>query len=173
MQKVVFILFSMFIVLSVDVDSFSQEQRKVKLPGQTLVVVRTTQAIDAEQYKVGSTVILDIAVDVKIDDQVLISAGTPVMAVMDQAETEGMVGSGGEIALSIQSTTAVDGTVVALTGNWRAKGEDEVGGTVAVGLILCPLALLNQGEPAIIIGGAQIRAFTIGEYKILPKLPSS
>ena len=70
MKKGIIILFSMFIVLSVDVDSFSQEQRKVKLPGQTLVVVRTTQAIDAEQYKVGSTVILDIAVDVKIDDQV-------------------------------------------------------------------------------------------------------
>ena len=173
MTKKSFILLAIFIVFSVDADCLAQEQRKVKLPGQTLVVIRTTQHIDAEQYKVGATVILDVAVDVKIDDQVLIASGTPVMAIMDQAQTEGMIGSGGEIALSIQSTTAVDGTVIALTGNWRAKGEEEVGGTVAVGLILCPLALLNEGEPAIIIGGAQMRAFTIGEYKILPKLPSS
>lgn len=173
MKKRNFILLIIFIVFSTDVVCFSQEQRKVKLPGQTMVVVRTTQHIDAEQYKVGSTVILDVAVDVKIDDQVLIASGTPVIAIMDQSETEGMIGSGGEIALSIQSTTAVDGTVIALTGNWRAKGEAEVGGTVAVGLILCPLALLNEGEPAIIIGGAQMRAFTIGEHKILPKLPSS
>ncbi len=169
MKKRALILLLVFMTHPVALDVFAQEQRKIKLPGQTLIVVRTTQHIDAELYKVGSTVILDVAVDVKIDDKVLIASGTPVMAVMDQAETEGMIGSGGEISLTMQSTTAVDGTVVALNGNWRAKGESEVGGTVAVGLILCPLALLNKGEPAIIIGGAQIRAFTIGEYKILPK----
>jgi len=162
-----------FLIFFFSTDCFAQEQRKIKLPGQTLVVVRTTQHIDAELYKVGSTIILDVAVDVKIDDQVLIAAGTPVIAIMDQAETEGMVGIGGEVSVSIQSTTAVDGTVVALNGNWRAKGESRVGGTVAVGLILCPLALLNSGEPGIIIGGAQTRVFTIGEYKILPKSPTS
>ena len=158
-----------FIVFTFGTDCFAQGQTKVKLPGQTLVVIRTAQAINAEIYKVGSTVVLEVAVDVKVDDQVLIAAGAPAVGVMDQAEEKGMIGQGGEISVSIQSANAVDGTVVALSGNWRAKGESEVGGTVAVGLILCPLALLNEGEPAIIIGGAQMRAFTIGEYKILPK----
>ena len=159
----------MFMVLVFSSDCFAQEQRKIKLTSQTLVVIRTSQHIDAEQFKVGATVPLDVAVDVKVDDEILIAAGAPVMAVVDDAETEGMVGQGGEISVSIQSTTAVDGTVVALTGHLRAKGESEVGGTVAVGLILCPLALLNTGEPGVIHGGRQMRAFTIGEYKILPR----
>jgi len=156
-------------VFFISSDCFAQEQRKLKLTSQTLVVVRTSQHIDAEQYKVGASVPLDVAVDVKVDDEVLISAGTPIMAVVDDAQTAGMVGQGGNISVSIQSTTAVDGTVIALSGNIRAKGESEVGGTVAVGLILCPLALLNTGEPGVIHGGQQMRAFTIGEYKILPR----
>ena len=159
----------MFMVLVFSSDCFAQEQRKIKLTSQTLVVVKTSQHIDAEQFKVGTSVPLDVAADVKVDDEILIAAGAPVMAVVDNAETEGMVGQGGEISVAIQSTTAVDGTVVALTGNLRAKGESEVGGTVAVGLILCPLALLNTGEPGVIHGGTQMRAFTVGEYKILPR----
>jgi hypothetical protein len=173
MRKSHHFLLIIFFIFILDVSNFAQGQDKVRLPGQTLVVIRTTQMIDAEKYKVGSTVVLDVAVDVKVGGQVLITAGTPVMAVMDQAKTEGMIGHGGEIAVTIQSTSAVDGTVVALNGSWRATGESEVGGTVAVGLILCPLALLNSGEPAVIIGGAQMRAFTIGEYEVQPKPPAS
>lgn len=158
-----------FVVFTFGTNSSTQAQSKIKLPPQTLVVVRTAQAIDAERYKLGSTIALEVAVDVKVDDYVLIAAGAPAIGVMDQAKGSGMVGQAGEIAVTVQSANAVDGTIVSISGNFRAMGEDEVGGTVAVGLILCPLALLNKGEPAIIIGGAQVRTFTIGEYKILPK----
>lgn len=170
MLKRHYFLLVIVLVFAFNADCFAQEEGKVKLHEQTLVVVKTTQRIDAEHFKAGSTVMLEVAVDVKVGDQVLIASGTPVLSVMVQAEAEGMIGKGGEMALSVNSTNAVDGTVIPLRGYWRVTGEASVGGTVAAGLILCPLFLLGSGEPAIILKGAQMRVFTIGEYKILPKL---
>lgn len=48
-------------------------------------------------------------------------------------------------------------------------GDDETTGTVVVGVVLCPLALLNEGDKAEIAANAQIRAMTIATIKIQPK----
>ncbi|MGE3741481.1 MAG: hypothetical protein AB7I59_18470 [Geminicoccaceae bacterium] len=109
---------------------------------------------------------LTVAQNVVINGQTVIAAGAPVVAIVDTAETEGMVGQAGKITISFQTVTAVDGTNVGLMGNFRSVGEDELGGTVAVGVILCPLALLNKGGAATVPAGAQARAITNGEYLI-------
>ena len=55
---------------------------------------------------------------------------------------------------------------IPISGQFGYEGKSEVGSTVAVGLILCPLVLLNKGEPGTIPVGAQIRALTISETEI-------
>lgn len=141
-------------------------QKVVKLPASTVVVVRTANALDSDKLKAGQTVILDVAVDVSIKGSVLIKAKTPAVGIVEDAESAGIVGQAGKLTVSVQSTTAVDGTTVALTGNFYSKGESKTGESVAVGVILCPLALLCKGEEGGIPAGAQARALTIGEYEI-------
>ena len=77
-----------------------------------------------------------------------------------------MAGIAGKIVVSINSTVAVDGTNIALTGSFSNAAKSEVGATVAVGVILCPLALLNKGDDGIIAVGSQKRAMTIGSFEV-------
>lgn len=151
-----------FIVAS----SFSAFAVVVKLPNSTVVVVTTTSELTPARNPIGSTVTLSVAQNVAINGRTVIAAGAPVIGIVETAETEGMVGQAGKITISFQTVTAVDGTNVGLTGSFRNVGEDEMGGTVAIGLVLCPLALLNKGGVATVASGAQARAITNGDYQI-------
>jgi len=77
-----------------------------------------------------------------------------------------MAGIPGSVVIAVKSTTAVDGSNIILTGSLTNKADSEVGGTVAVGVILCPLALLNKGDDGTIPVGAQIRSMTMGEFPV-------
>lgn len=144
---------------------FAQE-KIITLPNATLVVVKTTEEFSADNLKTGQEITCKVALDVVIDEEVLIKAGAPVFCVVEDASAAGMVGQGGNLIISIQNTVAVDGKSIALTGNFRTKGESSTGEKVAIGVILCPLALLCKGDEASVAIGAQTRAFTIGDFKI-------
>jgi hypothetical protein len=47
-----------------------------------------------------------------------------------------MAGVAGELTIALRNTTAVDGTTIPLSGQFIAKGDDQVGRNVAVGVIL-------------------------------------
>jgi hypothetical protein len=148
------------------ISSAAISQQTAKLPASTVVVVKTMSSLSSNKLKTGQQVVLDVAVDVTIKGNKLIKVGTPVICMVETAESAGMVGQAGRLTVSIQSTTAVDGTTVALSGNFFTKGESKMGESVAAGVILCPLALLCKGEEGDIPAGAQARALTIGEYEI-------
>jgi hypothetical protein len=99
----------------------------------------------------------------------VIKAGTPVVAIVESAESAGMVGQAGKITIAIQSTTAVDGTAIPLTGIFYSKGDSKTGESVAVSVILCPLGLLCKGDEGDIPAGAEARALTLGEFEISVK----
>jgi hypothetical protein len=136
------------------------------LPANTVIPVKTTAELNGDNLKVGQEVICVVAMNITADDEVVIKAGTPVICQVDNAEGSGMVGSGGELAISVQSTTTVDNKNIMLTGSLRAKGESSTGSSIAIGVILCPLALLFSGDDAIIPAGTQIRAMTLAEIKV-------
>ena len=143
-------------------------QELIELPNSTIVAVKSANRTDSESVALGQEVVLYVALDVVVRGKVLIAAGAPVISTVEQVREKGMVGVKGRISLTFQSTQAVDGTTVALTGSMRAQGDDQMGGTIAVGVILCPLALLNKGGTAVIAPGAQARAITNGSFSIRP-----
>lgn len=145
---------------------FSLAQETVKLPNSTLVVVKTQDELSGEELKVGQQITCLVGMDVKVKGKLLIKAGAPVFCKVENAEETGMVGAGGELSISAQYTTAVDGTNIQLTGNFIAKGDSDTGESVGLAVILCPLFLLQTGDEAVVPAGAEIRAFTIGEYEI-------
>ena len=146
--------------------SISFAQQLIKIPASTVVVVRSPNELASDQLKTGQELVLSVAADVMVKGKKVIVANSPVVALVESAESSGMVGQAGELRISFQSTTAVDGTTIALTGNFFTKGESKTGTSVAVGVILCPLALLCKGDEGNIAAGAQTRALTIGEYEI-------
>ncbi len=161
MKKTVYII--SLVLLSV---AFVLPQEAVKMPASSVVVVKSKNKLSSKQLKTGQEIVLFVATDVMIKGKKVIKANTPVVCLVEDAESAGMVGQAGKLTISIQSTTAVDGTTVALSGNFFTKGESKTGTSVAVGVVLCPLALLCKGDEGDIPAGAQARALTVGEYEV-------
>jgi len=138
----------------------------VTIQNSTVVAVRTINQLSTAQLSLGQEVIFNVAQDVKIKGKTVIQAGAPVYGTVQEVKGSQMAGIAGKIVVSINSTVAVDGTNIALTGSFSNAAKSQVGATVAVGVILCPLALLNKGDDGIIAVGSQKRAMTIGSFEV-------
>ena len=115
----------------------------VTVPNGSVIPVKTTNQLSSAQLMLGQEVICSVAQDVKIEGQVVIKAGSPVYGSVQESKGGQMAGIAGSIIIALNSVVAVDGTNIAITGSFSNAAKSEVGGTVAVGVILCPLALLN------------------------------
>jgi len=102
----------------------------------------------------------------KVKGKTVIKAGVPVYGSVQESKGGQMAGIAGILVIALRSTVAVDGTNIALSGSMSNQAKSEVGATVAVGIILCPLALLNTGDDGSIPTGAQIRAMTLGSFDV-------
>ncbi len=140
--------------------------RQVVLKESILVPVQTKTRISSKDAIIGTQVILSVERDIKVDGVVVIKAEAPVLAVISDAKKTGMAGISGEVHVNIEYVTAVDGTKVPLRGSFNTRGDSEIGGTIAVGVILCPLAFLNKGKEGVIPAGAVIRTLTVGDKTI-------
>ena len=138
----------------------------VTIQNSTVVAVKTVNQLSTAQLSLGQEVILNVAQDVKIKGKTVIQAGAPVYGSVQEVKGSQMAGIAGKIVVSINSTVAVDGTNIALTGSFSNQAASEVGTTVVVGLVLCPLALLNKGDEGVIAVGSQTRAMTMGTFEV-------
>ncbi|MBL7030388.1 MAG: hypothetical protein ISR89_04410 [Candidatus Marinimicrobia bacterium] len=138
----------------------------VTIPNGTVVPVKTSGQISSSQFTMGQEVIFNVAQDVKIQGETVIKAGTPVYGSVQESKGGQMAGIAGKLVISLNSTVAVDGTNISISGSFSNQAKSEVGATVAVGVILCPLALLNTGDDGLIPVGAQTRAITMGTFEI-------
>ncbi len=140
--------------------------REVVLRESVLVPVQTKQRISSQHMRVGEQVILFVERDIKVDGITVIESGTAVSATVSDRKKASMAGISGHLTITVDHTTAVDGTLIVLKGSFNTKGDSEIGGTVAAGVILCPLAFLNKGKEGVIPAGAVIRTLTLSDRKI-------
>lgn len=138
----------------------------ITIPNGTVVPVRTMAQLTSGQLSMGQEVILNVAQDVKIKGKTVIKAGAAVYGSVQESKGGQMAGIAGTIVIALNSTVAVDGTNITLSGSFSNQAKSEVGSTVAIGLILCPLALLNTGDDGSIPVGAQKRAITMGSFDV-------
>jgi|TARA_Y100000310_G_C20651434_1_gene799652 hypothetical protein len=141
---------------------------KVTLQNSTVVAVETQSQLSSANLSLGQQVLFSVAADVvdKRTGKTVIASGTVATGTVQEAKKAQMAGGAGKLIVSVQSTTTVDGSNVQLSGQFMSGGDSEVGATVAVAVILCPLALLNKGDEGVIPVGAQTRAMTIGQYEV-------
>jgi hypothetical protein len=142
----------------------------VTLKNSTIVVVKSTGQISSTNFSQGQEIIFNVAQDVNVKSGgitvTVISAGTAVYGTVQESKKPQMAGAAGKIVVALNSTTAVDGSNIALSGTLSNSADSEMGTTVAMGVILCPLFLLNKGEDGVIPVGAQVRAMVLGSFEI-------
>jgi len=144
----------------------ADQERIVRLVNGTVVGVKTQEELSGGKLKAGQEVLMLTSTPVVVNGVTVVAAGAPVVGFVQDAKEAQMAGVAGGISIALRSTTAVDGTVVPLSGQFLAKGEDQIGRNVAVGAIFCPFVLLDKGGQASIPAGAETRAMTIGDFKI-------
>lgn len=100
-----------------------------------------------------------VANDVRVGDQIVISAGTPVMSQVNATKRRGC-GRAGSVSVNFISTKAVDGSIVNLMGgNITREGRNKKGMAIGLGVGLgvfvwpCLACLAIKGGHAVISEG--------------------
>lgn len=120
---------------------------EVKLPTNTRVYVETTESLVAKGGKVnkGDFVGSKVWRDVIVNSIVLIAAGTPVTARIDDVRKRRMVGIKGTMTIGAYETQSVDGQTIQLSGRYHKEGKSRMAGAIIGGLIFLPLIFIHGG----------------------------
>lgn len=143
---------------------------KVELNSGTAIVVMLTETVSTETHKTGQDVPAIVVSNINVDGKLVVEAGAAAIVNIAHAQASGAIGKAGQLTIQVTGVYAVDGTLVPVTGSKTVAGEDETTSTVVVGVVLCPLALLNEGDKADVAANSQIRVISIGSVSIEPKI---
>ena len=119
---------------------------QVVLPGGTGIRVRLEEDLSSETAQVGQAVSLQVAVDVRVGDAVVIAAGAPARGQIVLAQPKKRLGRGGELDFSIERVQLVDGNWVDVRySNQPRQGNNPTDGVVAAARTLVFRALAATG----------------------------
>ena len=119
------------------------DAREVVLKSGTAIPMQLVNTVNGKDVAVGQIVDFRVTSDIKVDGVTVIPANSIAKAQVVRAKKNGLLGSAGEIQLSINSVTAIDGTQVILSGGTLA---DEGKNKLVLSLFLCFLIKGGQGE---------------------------
>lgn len=130
-----------------------------ELPQGTSVRLVLQDRLKSGADKKGDSVELVVAENV-FDQrgQVLIEKGAPASGTIIRSRKAGFVGREGRIAFSIDSATAVDGSVVRLAAEEARRGRDHKTSVIAAAIVFAPVALFMTGKNATIKPGTEFTA---------------
>jgi len=134
--------------------------------GQTLVLnagtsvpLETVNMIQSDLVSVGQTIDFRVKYDVKVENQVVIPAGSIAKGQVMRSQKAKGLGKEGFVEIQIKSVTAVDGQEIFLTGgNVYQSGEDKQTLAILLGVFVCVLFLTMKGKNAEVPPGYQVTA---------------
>lgn len=136
------------------------------MPAGTPVRVVISKTLTSKQVIEGSHVSLRVTEDVLVDGQVVITAGTPVIAEVSSVTRAGRLGRGGDMVLHIRHTTAVDQQLVHFRADRvRREGDDHRITAAALSLVY-GVGLMVKGREAVLIGGEAIIVYTDADVRV-------
>lgn len=104
--------------------------------------------------------------DIKVNGKTVIAVGSIAQGQITRAKKRGLMGSEGELTVTIRSVKAVDGTMVYLSGSSLS---DEGGNKLALSIVLticCLFGFLIKGGKAEIPAGTQIQGTVTSNIEI-------
>jgi hypothetical protein len=139
----------------------------ITVPVGTAVTGVFNDPVDPAAASVGQTVMLSVVDPVVIEGAVVIQAGAPILAEVTVAQKRGAVGKPAKIGVALRYVTAVDGSNISLTGQKQIEGEDKQTESLVFTLLCCILGLLEQGAPATVPAGSQVRGTTMAPAAVV------
>lgn len=142
------------------------QSSEVTLKAGTPVILATTAPVSSKTVVSGTSVDFKVVSDVKVGKDVVIPAGTIAKGQVSSASKASALGKGGSITLSLNNLTAVDGSMVPLSGaSVSAQGDDKTGLAIICGL--CTLfGFLINGQQAELPAETQIQAVVMSNTTI-------
>ena len=132
----------------------------IPVPEGTEFYVVTAEALSSKDASAGQRVAMKVDENVLVNGALVIAKGTPVRATVNEAKASGMFGKAGKLTLRIESTTAVDGQKVPLTGSPRAAGKSRAGTMAAVSVLVSPVGVFLKGKNATYPEGTRLTVYT-------------
>ena len=121
----------------------------IRLPTDTRVYVKTKQDLIAKGDRVqqGQLVRAEVWRDVIVNGHVLITAGTPVIAKVDQVKNRQIAGVKGSMTIGAYETESVDGQVIQLSGGYHKEGKSRMALSITLGVLFI-IPILIPGKAA-------------------------
>ena len=90
----------------------------------SLVTVQPTKKLDADKLKEGELVDFFVTIPVRVDDKIVIKAGTPVTAQVTRKKNNFILGVPGALELSNFKIARDNGDIISLRGTVADEGEN-------------------------------------------------
>lgn len=130
----------------------------VVLKSGTPISLETSRMYSSSELSPGQMIDFKVRNDVKVEDKVVISAGTIAKGQVMRANKAKGLGKAGTIDVAIKSVAAVDGTNINLNGSVYNEGEDKQTLSIVLGILLCVLFLTMKGKEAVLPSGYAVDA---------------
>jgi hypothetical protein len=137
----------------------SRENGETVLNAGTMVALETISVIKSNSVLIGQIIDFRVPYDVKVDNKVVIAAGSMARGQVMSAQRAKGIGQAGFVEVQIRSVTAVDGQEILLTGgNLNQEGEDKQTLAIVLGVFVCVLFLTIKGKDAQVPPGYHVRS---------------
>jgi len=145
----------------------SPSAQKVRVEVGTIVDLVFDTAMNPKTAAIGQTVMLKVSAPVKVGNLTIIAAGAAAIGEVTRSEKAGAVGMNAAIGVTVKQVTAVDGTVIPLSGTKMVEGESHQTSSIVITVLCCILGLLQQGGQAEIAAGATLRATVLAPIDVV------
>lgn len=144
-----------------------------QLPDGTVIELETLEPISSANAKRGDHFRLRTTAAIKVDEVLVLPAGTEGVGEVIHADKARSGGKAGELLLAARSLQ-LDGRSVPLRGMQLGRsGKDKTQASLAVGVALGPLGLLVQGGEVVIPAGTPTNAKLKGALEFTASAPSA
>ncbi len=147
----------------------------VTVPAGTLVKVSIDAELHSERNNKGDAVPFTVVEDVKVEDILIIPAGTKGVGTLTKVKRRGNFGKPGLLEIDFGEVPAVDGTLIPLTMGEKAIQENKsvayaVGASIAGLAVFGPIGavagIFVQGEPAKVEAGTELFVEVAKEVRV-------
>jgi hypothetical protein len=139
----------------------------IQLPTDTRVYIETKEDLigKGNQVRQGQSVRAQVWRDVVVNGHVLIAAGTPVIAKVDEFKNRQIAGVKGSMTIGAYETESVDGQTIQLSGGYHKEGKSRMALSITLGVLFI-LPIFIPGKAAELPAGTKFDAYIDKNWNI-------
>ena len=158
--------FAVLMAIAMLTMSFTMPGQVVVIKAGTVVPMELVNSLTSKNARSGQMVDFRVTSDIVVDGKVVIAAGSIAQGQITRVEKSGLLGSAGELEVTVRSVKAVDGTNVFFTSNTIGyEGRNKLAVSIVL-TILCLFGFLIKGGKAELPAGTQVQGMVASNVEI-------